>query len=419
MSVLVASSGQTAAHAMVGDFLAQTDHRVGVITGYAGTGKTTLIRMLADTYGEALVLTPTGKAALRVGEATGIFGMTIHRFLYLPTEDPKTGAPVFKLKDSWHETFSGMEGRYVLVDEASMVGQDVWDDLLRTAQRIGFHIILMGDLFQLPPVFKEKSGKPFSTLDIPTPFKVNLTEVIRQALDSPIIKASMLLRSGKPEYEALALLNPIGANRFIDAVIEGRARGGATICFTNKRRHDINNRVRAALGFEAGDLRAGEPLLVTQNNYGLNAYNGEVIDFRGWTRQPGEPFVVTDRFTTSSLRMSFGVSTLNDSEAVLSPQQVTGAAENAKIGNWIIRKTSRGWYRKTFDRDEAPPHLDANYGYGLTGHKSQGSEWPEVLVVLEDAISMLSVIEKKRWLYTVLTRAKHTLNYVFLKERLP
>lgn len=381
------------------------------------THNTTLIRQLADTYKEPLVLTPTGKAALRVGEATGIFGMTIHRFLYVPSEDPKSGAPIFKLKDSWHEDFAGMDGRYVLVDEASMVARDVWADLLRTAERARFHIILMGDLFQLPPVL-EKDGTPFSTLAIETPFKTNLDEVIRQALDSPIVRASMLLRTGRPEYEATALINPIGASRLIESVVESRARGGATICFTNARRHDINNRVRTALGFAPGTLNAGEPLLVIQNNYDLNVYNGEIIDFRGWATPPCEPFVVTDRFTTSSLRMGFGVTTYNDSEAVMSPEQVTGAAANAKVGNWIVRKTARGWYRNKFDRKDAAPHLDASYGYALTGHKSQGSEWPEVLVVLDDSLSVLSTIERRRWLYTVFTRAKHTLNFVYLKERL-
>jgi ATP-dependent exoDNAse (exonuclease V) alpha subunit len=78
---LVLSSGQAAGHGMVGEFL-DSDAVVAIITGYAGTGKTTLIHELADSYGEPTVLTPTGKAALRVTEATGISAMTIHRYIY-------------------------------------------------------------------------------------------------------------------------------------------------------------------------------------------------------------------------------------------------------------------------------------------------------------------------------------------------
>jgi ATP-dependent exoDNAse (exonuclease V) alpha subunit len=100
---LVLSTGQAAGVDMVGKFLAQDKILVAVITGFAGTGKTTLIRELADSYGEPKVLAPTGKAALRVGQATGIFAGTIHKFLYEPTEDPKTGEPVFKMKDLWDE----------------------------------------------------------------------------------------------------------------------------------------------------------------------------------------------------------------------------------------------------------------------------------------------------------------------------
>lgn len=433
MSEIVLSPGQQAAKTMVENFVRQKDCRVAVLTGYAGTGKTTLIEHLKDGAGEQPhVLAPTGKAALRVGEATGIFAMTLHRFLYTPSEDPKSGRPIFRLKEAWDEQFSDMEGALVLVDEASMVDKEVWDDLIRVAVRQKFFVLLMGDLFQLPPVMRDKEGDPFSTLNYDTPFKVNLTEVIRQALDSPIIKASMLLRSGHPEYEAMMLLKPVGASKLIESVIDIRSRGGASICFTNKRRHSINNSVRARMGFQSGTLEKGEPLLVTQNNYDLNVYNGEVIDFSGWEVPPCPQMVVTDRFTTSSVNMSFGVASMNKQRYTASPEEVTGATELANVGGWIIRRTARNWHKANFAdrlhhevdettgqrysfREGDASHLDANYGYALTCHKSQGSEWPEILIVMEEALGRMSTVERKRWLYTAITRAKTTTSYIYVK----
>ncbi len=442
MGALQLSQGQGDGLEMLDRFLDQEEVRVAKITGYAGTGKTTLIREIANVDGPPTVLTPTGKAALRVGEATGIYAQTIHRFLYKPGEDPKTGKPIFTLKSMWDDSMLEMKGKLVLIDEGSMVGKELWDDLMKVSRLAGFHVLVMGDLFQLPPV--TMGDDPFSALQVETPFSVNLTEVIRQALDSPIIRASMILRSGRPDFEAMKLLTPKGGSRFIEHVVDGRSRGGATLCFTNARRHSINNAVRAHLGMAPDTLQAGEPILVTQNNYVLDRYNGEVLDFGGWTVPPEAtpPIVVVDRFSTTSMSMSFGegfiaheiqsptvefhvdgVAVVNQpqivrQDCIISPEQVTGKSEGAKVGNWIVRKDAKRWYRINHpDFDQIPPHLDCNYGYGLTVHKAQGSEWNEVLVVLEDSLGALKGIEKKRWLYTAITRAKTTCNYVYVSGR--
>jgi exodeoxyribonuclease-5 len=342
--------------------------------------------------------------------------MTIHRYIYEPKEDPRSGQPMFTLKSAYDETFSDMEGKLVLIDEASMVDGEVWADLLSLALAVRFKILLMGDLFQLPPVLKDKTGKAFSTLHIETPFKVNLTEVLRQAQESPIIRASMLLREGRPEFEALRLLKAIPSARLIEAVAEVNAGGGAALCFTNARRHEINNKVRAHLGYSLDTLHTGEPLLITQNNYNLNCYNGEVVPFDGWLTAPAEQVTVTDRFAQSSINMAFGVCKYGDARATVSVEQVSGKSEDAKVGNWAVRKAARFWYKESFQAERAPPHLDANFGQMLTCHKSQGSEWGEVLIVLEPALRVLQGVERRRWLYTAATRGKHTVKFLHIKE---
>ncbi len=422
VSKLQLSEGQQQALEMTGRFLGQEEHHVGIITGYAGTGKTTMIRVIAEVHGCPEILTPTGKAALRVGEATGLGARTIHRFLYKPETDPKTGAPIFILKDIWE--YSSMEGRLVLIDEASMVDKKVWIDLNAVAKKIGFKIILMGDLFQLPPVTKGKEDADFSSLNTVTPFSVNLTEVHRQALGSPIIRASMILRSNKPDFLAMQLLTAIGEDEAIATILDQRERGGMAICHTNSRRHWLNNRVRQAMGYQPGTLNDGEPLLVTQNNYDLDRYNGEVIDFKGWKNPPTIEQIVSDRYTASSLEMKYGVGQLEGgfggpnilTTAMLSPDEVCGRTQGSNVGNWAIRKYSKIAYEKVGFREDAPPHLHAAYGYNLTAHKAQGSEWPEVLVILENSLGMLRGIEKKRWVYTSITRARDVCRYVYLSE---
>lgn len=420
MTNLVLTEGQESGDVMVGKLLGQDQVRVGKLTGYAGTGKTTLIGILAKKYGTPVVLTPTGKAALRVREVTGLPAITIHRFLYDVEEDER-GKLVFNLKSSWSEEMTAMEGKWVLIDEASMVGQDLWDDLIRVATKVKFHILLMGDLFQLPPVSKSKDAEPFAALGIETPFSVNLTEVVRQALDSPIIQASMLIRSGKPEHEAMALLQPVGADKLIETIVDGRSRGGTAICFTNQERHALNNAVRVSLGYLPNTIYAGEPILITQNNYRIDRYNGEVVTFMGWRQPPEDMFskAVVDRFTNGHLSMHFGVGEIENDLVILSPEEVGGACETEKIGVSAIRRSSKYWYRDHAERvyvgdDRVLPHLHCSYGNALTCHKSQGSEWPEVLVVIEGTLRALRGVERRRWLYTAMTRGKTTVKYCYV-----
>lgn len=413
------SPGQADALKMVGEFLDQKGQRVAVIAGFAGTGKTTLIKVIEEEEQTPIILTPTGKAALRVTEATGLSACTIHRFIYKVEDESASGEPIFVLKDKW-DFPEDLQDSLVLIDEASMVDGKVWADLMAVARAMDFKVLLMGDRFQLPPVNKE-DGKAFCALDVATPFSVNLTEVIRQALDSPIIRASMILRSGRPDFEAMKLLTPIGASKLIENVIRLRDGKGAVLVHRNATRHKINTEVRAALGYEEGTLVAGEPLLVLQNNYTIERYNGEIVRFDGWREPPTSLSSedVKDPYKNASLKMAFGVATVENSWCMLSPEEIAGKAEIAGIGTWSIRKASKRIFKTKFssrdEDDRTLPHLSANFGYSLTVHKAQGSEWDEVLLVCEPSLSAMNEIDRKRFLYTAITRAKEKVSFVYLK----
>jgi exodeoxyribonuclease V len=419
MSDIKLNEGQQDAFDMVGVFKADPAVYIAVITGYAGTGKTTLIKVMAQAHGPVHVLAPTGKAALRITEATGIQGSTIHRFIYKPATDQKTGQPIFTLKGM--DELGGLGGSLLIVDEASMVDQKLWVDLLTVAKLSRSKIILMGDLFQLPPVQKDKDGGNWSALDIATEYKVNLTEVHRQALDSAIVRASMILRSNAPEHKALSLIRSIGAKKMLETLIDYRSRNGVTIVHTNASRHRINNQVREHIGMAQGTIKAGEPVLVLANNYRVGRYNGEVLTFDSWVQEPSERMsgVVSDRWANVSMNMSFGLATVEGDQVMVSPEEICGKAEEKKVGVLSIKKGSEGIYRQNFtvnSPEDVVPHLHCSYGYALTCHKSQGSEWGDVLVVIEDSLHALKGQERKRWLYTSLTRAKTNCSYVYLPK---
>lgn len=394
---------------------------IGVISGYAGTGKTTLISVLQEEHeDDLLVVTPTGKAAVRVREAAGARAMTIHRWLYAVIEDEKTGEVSWKLRDATAVELPRCG--FLVVDEASMMGYEVFRDVYRCCVKLGLNLVLVGDGFQLPPVERELFRQDFSVFspELPAHFKVQLTEILRQALDSPIIRVSQQIREGRWAEEALGQLPAVHPNDLQDAMVRARETGGATICHRNATRHFLNSQVRTALGLGDG-LAAEEPLLVTQNNYGLEIYNGEVVDV---DRLHGpinvDPVAVRDRFRGSSCFANF--LEVEVRSPVLGPRRVlvtdrevfgtlgdVGPAAVRHAGRWLLETRMLSEPDFAAERESLPQYLHANLGYTLTCHKSQGSEFPEVLVVLEDSIR-LGTPDGRRWAYTACTRAKKILS---------
>lgn len=385
------------------------------IVGYAGTGKTTMMKVVAQTLGTPLVVTPTGKAALRVREATRLEAHTIHRWLYKPIEDPKTGAIKF-IKRAADEIYVP-PSRLVLLDEASMVGPEVWRDLYETVVGFNLKLICIGDGFQLPPV-QERNAAPFSLLepDFAESLKaerIELTEVLRQAEGSPVVRASMLLREGEG-YRALIENLPRIYERDIGATAVATHRaGGILICHTNAQRHKLNACMRSALGFSDWMPQIGEPLLVLKNTYEVSLFNGETVPFAGWSTTPADDIGerVYDRWKGQEERAHFGAMPINimseqDTPAVvhvtISVEELWGRLTS---GVGAIIQASKRWASDHGLLPTATPHLPVNFGYCYTAHKSQGSQWPYVLVVVEPSID-LGGEEGRRWVYTSITRAQ-------------
>ncbi len=380
------------------------------IVGYAGTGKTTMLRLIAAEYGTPLVLTPTGKAALRVSEASGLPAQTIHRWLYTPRENPRTGKVEFTLKNRDLEVPAS---KLIVIDEASMLGMSLWNDVKRAAATYGLRLVLVGDGFQLPPV--EAKGAPeFSTMTeafaVQNGFaRVELTEIVRQAAESPVIRASMRLRNGEG-VAALADLPRVQNAQLGDVGAATYQQGGVLITHTNAARFRVNHGMRQMLGgIDAAERgpQPGEPLLCLRNNYDLDVYNGEQLTFGGWEMQPDRAREVYDRYSGDERPIHYGVALVGGKRCVLAREELTG--DVGKLGGLAIHIGAGKWAQEHGLRSETEDgwlaYLSANYGYTYTAHKSQGSEWPYALVMIEPSVR-LNTVEGRRWTYTALTRAK-------------
>ena len=333
--------------------------------GYAGTGKTTLARTLAeDVSGDVLFGAYTGKAALVLRSKGCREASTIHSLIYR-TREAETETPTFVLNNE----SPAAKADLIIIDECSMVDEDLGKDLLS----FGTKILVLGDPAQIPPV----KGGGFFTEAEPDAM---LTEVHRQAADNPIIALSMMIREGREiDY------GDYGASRVIR-----RAQLGATsvvqadqlLVGTNKTRRSSNKRMRELLGHEAPMPQVREKLVCLRNDKKKGLLNGGT-----WLVDKLHPM------RGSKLKMSIVPEEDSRKKPVrisVLPAFFEGSEEDLP---YLIRRES-----DEFD-----------YGYALTVHKAQGSQWSSV-VLFDESFAFRE--HRNRWLYTGITRASERVTVV-------
>ncbi len=336
--------------------------------GYAGTGKTTLARHLAEGVdGKVLFAAFTGKAAC-VMRSKGCRGAsTIHRLIYKPPETSEQ-QPSFEL---WDEA-PASQARLIIIDECSMVDAELARDLMS----FRVPLLVLGDPAQLPPI----QGGGFFTDVEPDAM---LTEVHRQAQDNPIVRLSMDIRAGKTLLEGrygeteVVRRGNLDPQRVIgaDQVLVGR----------NVTRRAYNARLRERRGFADPLPVRGDKLVCLRNNRRKGLFNGGLWVVkekpkprRKILRMRLEP----DEDLGEPGEMSVKVS--------VRPECFTGGIEALE------------WQeRKAFD--------EFDFGYVLTVHKAQGSQWDDVVLFDE---SGAFPDNRDRWLYTGVTRAAKRLTVV-------
>jgi exodeoxyribonuclease-5 len=333
--------------------------------GYAGTGKTTLARHIAEGVdGRVLFAAFTGKAAL-VMRAKGCAGAsTIHSMIYRARESGEE-TPTF---DLWHDA-PASRAKLIVVDECSMVDAELGRDLLS----FGAPVLVLGDPAQLPPV----QGGGFFTSAEPDAM---LTEVHRQARDDPIVRLSMQVRAGERLTPGTHGLTAVVRR---DAFDPGRALETDQILVgRNATRRAYNARMRERRGFAESLPIAGDKLVCLRNNRRKGLFNGGL-----WT--------VHERRARKSGILGMRLRPEEDAAGSVVKVSVrsecfTGAIDDVEWSQ-----------RKRYD--------EFDFGYVLTVHKAQGSQWDDVVLFDE---SFAFPDSRDRWLYTGITRAAKRLTVV-------
>jgi ATP-dependent exoDNAse (exonuclease V) alpha subunit len=341
--------------------------------GYAGTGKTTLAKHLAEQAdGEVKFAAFTGKAA-SVMRGKGCHGAsTIHGLIYRARESGEE-IPSF---DLWDEA-PASKAELIIVDECSMVDAELGRDLLS----FGVPVLVLGDPAQLPPIQSGNSGVGFFTEAEPD---VMLTEVHRQAIDDPIVRLSMDIRAG--EYLEPGRYGETEVVRKGDLDPERVLEADQVLVGRNATRRSYNARMRKRRGFTDTMPEAGDKLVCLRNNRKKALFNGGLwsVKERGARKGGAKTGIMTMRLLPDDETATRGV------KVSVRPECFSGGIEQI---DWARRK----------------PYDEFDYGYVLTVHKAQGSQWDDVVLFDE---SFAFPDSRERWLYTGVTRAAKRLTVV-------
>jgi len=358
---------------LVASWLQDPEQQVFRLFGYAGTGKTTLARHLgADVYAAF-----TGKAAHVLREKGCPNATTIHRLIYTPKE--KSRERLLRLltalgEDPDNEDLKGKvreerenlqkpaftlnleselrRARLLVIDECSMVNEQIGRDLMS----FGCKILVLGDPAQLPPV---KGGGFFTRADP----NVLLTEVHRHALDNPIYYLATYIR----KHGQLPNGHPlIQEGRATEEMLLGAEQ---LIVGRNATRHSLNRRLRDLLNRTSPYPEPGDKVVCTRNNHELGILNGAT-------------YTITEMLDEHTL-------VLDQDDIVVTVHLEPFVGE--EVDHWAWRDRHIQFFE---------------YGYALTCHKAQGSQWPNVGIIDE---SRAFGVDRKCWLYTAVTRAAEGL----------
>ncbi len=345
--------------------------------GYAGTGKTTLARHFAEEVdGDVQFAAFTGKAAQVLRSKGASNAKTIHSLIYRPrgeeaVEDEETGKTSISPMFSINRQSPIAKAALVIVDECSMVDEELGRDLMS----FGTPILVLGDPGQLPPI----SGGGFFTDHEPD---FLLTDIHRQARDNPIVELAMKVREGIDfGYGDWGRARVIGKSDVdSDLVLEA----DQVLLGVNRTRRRYNQRLRQLKGFEAQFPQAGDKLVCLRNDPAKGLLNGSLWQVMTSSRETVKP----------------GINLLVKPE----DDDMDRGAAKIKLLKAAFEdpNTEVPWQtKKRYD--------DFDYGYALTVHKAQGSQWDNI-VLFDESYAFRDT--RDRWLYTAITRAAERITIV-------
>ena len=409
------------------------EQQVFRLFGYAGSGKSTVLRFALDELGLSphrgvrdggcvpgvVTATFTGKAAL-VLKRKGTPARTIHSLIYSVIEATEEEVAAAQKKIREAETtvrsLSGFErtaaeagieamrqqlaqmkhprfalnpasdaadAKLIVLDEVSMVG----DEMARDLMSFGKPILVLGDPGQLPPI----KGEGAFTRDAPD---VMLTGIHRQAAESAIIRLATMARTGEPIGFGAYDFH-VAKMRKSDITPDQALRSGQLICGMNATRLQLNNAMRAAAGLGGTTLPTGaaEKIICLKNQNDLGLINGMFL-------------TLEDIVDEGSLFFSAVVA--DEDGRRVAPVDANGRAGRLRIYKGHF-EDHVAFDRERHDRDwrDKRSLTEATFGWAITAHKAQGSQWTNV-IVWDDGLGR-SELDRRRWLYTAITRAERGL----------
>lgn len=423
-----------------------------IIRGYAGTGKTTmtgaLVQVLRGMKQKVVLMAPTGRAAKVLAGFANHPAFTIHRTIYV--KDSNQASVSFRLASNRRK------GTVFIVDEASMIGEssgaetqgwgeprDLLDDLMTFVfSGEDCRLILIGDNAQLPPVGSDDSPalrvKELANQFNLTAGEVELKEVVRQELDSGILFNANTLRMqlmgegrGFPQLslDGFTDVQRITGDILPDVIETMYSRytdqGTVIITRSNKRANLFNKHVRERIFMREDQITGGDLLMVVRNNYfWLEGFkdaptsfiaNGDTLEVERVIRYQ-ERYGL--RFVDVQVRMvdypdfiSFEVKIMLD---VIESEQANLGFERQKLLYDAVAADylHLGFKRQIVEAIHKDPFYNAlqvKFAYAVTCHKSQGGQWPAVIVDQGYLTEEMLDTSLLRWFYTAFTRAQREL----------
>lgn len=373
--------------------------KYSVIAGYAGTGKSTLVKFLISALEQQCGINArkdvcycayTGKACQVLQRKGNKPVSTLHRLLW--EFQPRADGTFFKKR----RTF--LTYKIVIIDECSMLDSTMLTEL---ASHKETHFIFLGDPGQLPPIYGGGEGKQDGNSLLQNAH-IFLDEVMRQAQESEIIQLSMKIREGKPlecfKGQEVQVINK-------EELVEGHLLwADQVICGTNATRIALNEQIRELNGL-SGDMQEGDKVICLRNQWDIISTN---------TNEPlvnGAIGYVTDVYPTF-IRLPWSGQVVD----LYNASFTTDAEDEYEDLMFDKKSVEEGVYSLSFKDSSKIRNskamqnllpLEFTYGYAITAHKSQGSEWDKVLVIEEKF--PYNKEEHQKWLYTAATRAAKKL----------
>ena len=378
--------------------------RFSVLSGYAGTGKSYLLRHVIEALGlnpntDVAFATPTGKAAQVLSSMGNKNAQTIHRLLY--QWFPKPGGGFFRKRIPF------LPYKLVVCDEVSMIDNEMINDLLSHGE---CHVIFTGDPFQLEPVNKDAGN---TMLDNPHVF---LSEIMRQALESDIVRLSMEIREGKPLENFIGTdAQVIGRGDIVDGMMTWADQ---IICAKNDTRMAFNRKVNELRGFDNENVTEGQKIICLRNYWDILSEEGEplvngtigVLDNVRKVRRRIAPSVgggyidiILCDLITENQDIYYDLP-LDFNQLLTGQRTIT----DSKLLYKIDRFYSSPWAQEKGLQNPIP--LEAEMGWAITCHKAQGSTFGKVLV--QEEAFPFNREEHQKWVYTAMTRPSNRLVFV-------